>query len=316
MSDANVLSNIKQLEENENWKKLFDVCDDYLQSIENGYESSLESSELLEIHIRRIQAIIYMLDLSSLCSKEALEQNTTSCWADEYDDDANLLLNKSRYYVQEFCDTVGDLQDFFELLYMFARDKFLDKLDYYIEQIDWGNEGTLNAYSSYSLGYFALFCIIANIADMIIEEFDVDEDDLEYSNYFEEARIIESNKFYNRCVETCARISELTEDFPYVWDGESLIVLYNLATIFATYSLCDYIDDSLKLERMKTLVNLKCDELNVIGVRNGKGLSIIIDNELRRKKYNEILELQEKIRELEPNYSHPNVNIEAFKGRL
>lgn len=139
-----------------------------------------------------------------------------------------------------------------------------------------------------------------------------------FSEQQEKAKNAWKDKMFEKTFGFLKHIEGLTNDFPYFGQqvADEILNCYVNAALFTDSSI-DYDlpeeNRTIYLKRLKHLVNLECDSLNAIVVREGgKRISLIWNQDCRGKLYDSMLEQTEKIQKYESDYTHPPADREVY----
>ena len=313
----------KQAADNGKWTEVNDICVSYLDDMDYDTWDVLENEEEVEIRILRIQCLIHGIRLEKLYSGENDDNSLMLC-TDEYASVIECIeetMDGTLIYLIGDDDTdAGEAEDkrnieaMYDRVAQIAQDHYYLFLDERVNAITADpRDGSFKAFADYKGGYTCLWQHIYHsyaLMDSFLEELSLKKD----VSSWREAHRVTCDKLFAKAMEISAVIDSMSDDFPYFCD-QQVGTMYVQAIGVLNVSIPDekwVSDQSIRIQRLKYGVNLRCDFLNAIYVINGQRVSLCCTPKTRELVYGELMKSVEAIRAYEPDYRHPEVRREMF----
>lgn len=329
--EKNVLEKAKQLFDEKKAAEAYEICNDYLKN--NGNDDTLSLEEKEELALLRISCVIKTINLLEFYTTTTDDDEGFQVLAcDRYEDMAEVLkldiLDLLRFMADTESESIkkSKLEYYYKQIAIAVRDHYNYYSDIALQFVDKSLQFTNDTYEidtqplkdclRYYQGYTWLLQYIMYTFALLKNNAQVD--DMDYVKYYEEDMAILRDRFYEKSVSIIGQISESTNDYPYFDETVAISVCkaFGYARALIEQSLPEKNDANTeegkkRIFRLKQLINVDCDYLNSMAVKNGQRFSIIKGAE-RDECYNDIIEYEKEVKEYEGGYSHPSVNREAF----
>ena len=315
MAESTQLQAIRQMMHQGKYTEVYGAC---LEELKAGV---LPRNELQAIGVLSICSVIKIIPLDDFYKENVFDEDLgyeVPMYKDEYEEVVEIFSEQIMYLRKLVDRRDGDtLRRMAEVVAEYIYGMFAESLDPIVGQIR--DAQTYRCYTSLYQGFVSLCCWVllkfATLADCLRIG------DFTFPKVMARGQLLVADKFIDQAYNLDQEIKELSYDFPYfAADDAKTVCLYAVTQAQLLHVAIKNIEeeDPENVKKLvlakKNLITYYSNALNSIMVVNGKQHSALPTKERRTEYFNEILELEKEIRQVEPGYTRPDASADIYKA--